>query len=70
MGTIIANPQFTLPEFEELKRLLEHYGGLEYTRNKAQEHVQMAKEALVHFKPSETTAILNDLADFTLQRKA
>jgi octaprenyl-diphosphate synthase len=70
MGAIIANPQFTLTEFEELKGLLEQYGGMEYTRRKAGEHVQMAKEALAHFKPSETTAILNDLADFTLQRRA
>jgi octaprenyl-diphosphate synthase len=70
MGAIIANPQFTLDEFEELKGLLERYGGMEYTRNKAHEHVQIAKEALGHFKPSETTAILNDLADFTLQRRA
>ena len=70
MGAIIANPQFTLAEFEELKGLLEQYGGMAYTRRKARQHVQMAKEALAHFRASETTAILNDLADFTLQRQA
>jgi octaprenyl-diphosphate synthase len=70
MAAIIANPQFTENEFNELKALLEQYGGLAYTREKAQEHVQLAKDALAHFKPSETTDILYDLADFTLQRRA
>ena len=70
MATIIANPLFTIDDFEELKRLLEQYGGLEYTRDKAREHVLIAKEALSKFQPSETTGILYDLADFTLQRRA
>jgi len=70
MAAIIANPEFTLAEFEELKGLLQHYGGLAYTRRKAREHVQIAKDALGHFSSSATTALLNDLADFTLQRRA
>jgi octaprenyl-diphosphate synthase len=70
MATIIGNPLFTIDDFEELKRLLEQYGGLEYTRDKAREHVLIAKEALSKFQPSETTGILYDLADFTLQRRA
>jgi len=70
MATIIRNPSFTIDDFEMLKQLLEQYGGLEYTRDKAREHVQIAKDALSQFQPSETTGILNDLADFTLQRRA
>jgi octaprenyl-diphosphate synthase len=70
MSTIIRNPSFTIDDFEMLKQLLEQYGGLEYTRDKAREHVQIAKDALSQFQPSETTGILNDLADFTLQRRA
>ena len=70
MATIIRNPLFTIDDFEKLKRLLEQYGGLEYTRDKAREHVKIAKEALSQFQPSETTGILHDLADFTLQRRA
>lgn len=70
MAAIIANPEFTEDEFNELKAFLEQYGGLAYTREKAHEHVQLAKDALAHFKPSETTDILYDLADFTLQRRA
>lgn len=70
MATIIRNPSFTVDDFERLKRLLHQYGGLDYTRDKARAHVQMAKDALLQFQPSETTGILNDLADFTLQRRA
>ena len=70
MASIIRNPSFTTEDFEALKALLQHYGGLAYTREKAREHVRLAKEALLQFKPSETTGILHDLADFTLQRRA
>ena len=70
MATIIRNPAFTIDDFEMLKKLLERHGGLAYTRDKARQHVQMAKDALSQFQPSETTGILNDLADFTLQRRA
>jgi len=70
MATIIRNPSFTSDDFEKLKQLLEKYGGLEYTRDKARTHVKMAKEALLQFQPSETTSILNDIADYTLQRRA
>jgi len=70
MASIIRNPSFTTEDFEALKGLLQHYGGLDYTRAKAREHVKLAKEALSKFKPSETTGILHDLADFTLQRRA
>ncbi|MBC2737396.1 MAG: polyprenyl synthetase family protein [Desulfobacteraceae bacterium] len=70
MASIIRNPSFTTEDFEALKALLQHYGGLAYTREKAREHVRLAKEALSKFKPSETTGILHDLADFTLQRRA
>lgn len=70
MATIIRNPSFTIGDFETLKQLLERHGGLAYTRDKARQHVQIAKDALLQFQPSETTGILNDLADFTLQRRA
>jgi len=70
MVAIIENPSFTLEDFETLIKLLHRYDGLAYTRAKAREHVSLAKEALAHFEPSDTTGILNDLADFTLQRRA
>ena len=70
MAAIIQNPTFTPEDFEALKAMLDRHGGLAYTREKAREHVQTAKQALGFFTPSPTTGILDDLADFTLQRRA
>ena len=70
MTAIIQNPSFSPQDFEALKRLLQRYGGLAYTQDKAREHIKLAKEALQLFDPSETNEILHDLADFTLQRQA
>ncbi len=70
MAAIIQNPDFTAEDFEALKAMLDRHGGLAYTRAKARAHVRTAKEALAFFTPSPTTEILNDLADFTLQRRA
>lgn len=70
MAAIIRNPAFTTEDFEAFKRLLERYGALDYTREKALEHVRLAKEALALFESSRTTEILRDIADFTLQRRA
>lgn len=70
MAAIIRNPAFTTRDFEAFKRLLERYGALVYTREKALEHVRLAKEALALFESSRTTEILHDIADYTLQRRA
>lgn len=70
MAAIIRNPAFTTEDFEAFKRLLERYGALVYTREKALEHVRLAKEALALFESSRTTEILHDIADYTLQRRA
>lgn len=70
MAAIIRNPAFTTEDFEAFKRLLERYGALVYTREKALEHVRLAKEALALFESSRTAEILHDIADFTLQRRA
>ena len=70
MTAIIQNPSFSPQDFEALKRMLQRYGGLAYTQDKAREHIKLAKEALQLFDPSETNEILHDLADFTLQRQA
>jgi octaprenyl-diphosphate synthase len=63
-----CNPKFSLERFRGLEDRSEPYGGLAYTRQVREQHV--AKEALSQFQSSETTSILNDLADFTLQRRA
>ncbi|MBL0716092.1 MAG: polyprenyl synthetase family protein [Desulfosarcina sp.] len=70
MQAIIANPDFSIQDFEFLKTLLNHHGGLAYTHKCAQQHVHKAKSALDVFEPSATIDILRDIADYTLNRKA
>ncbi|MDJ0990522.1 MAG: polyprenyl synthetase family protein [Desulfobacterales bacterium] len=70
MEAIILNPDFSLEDFETLKTDLNHHGGLAYTRKCAEEHVRRAKAALEVFASTPATAILRDIADYTLSRKA
>jgi octaprenyl-diphosphate synthase len=70
MQAIIVNPEFSRDDFEILKTDLNHHGGLAYARRCAEEHVNRAKTALDVFAPSQATAILRDIADYTLTRKA
>ena len=70
MQAIIVNPEFSRDDFETLKTDLNHHGGLAYARRCAEEHVNRAKTALDVFAPSQATALLRDIADYTLTRKA
>ncbi len=69
MKAIIQNTDFSLQDFEDLKGLLETYGGITYTQALAADHVARAKEALTIFSPSETRDLLSLLAEYTLARK-
>ncbi|MCF8067656.1 MAG: polyprenyl synthetase family protein [Desulfobacterales bacterium] len=50
-------------------KLLQKYGGLNYTEQIAAEHVEKAKRALDLFQPSKSKDILSDIADYALSRK-
>lgn len=67
---IIQDPEFTDIQFMTLIDHLNTYGGLDYTREKAQNHTAKAKLALNHFKDSETRQLLTYIADYALSRKA
>ena len=69
MQKIIKNETFSKSDFAYLTTLLEKYGGLDYTKEKAAYNINKAKEALSVFKPSETRQILELLADYALVRK-
>ena len=56
-------------EFEKVIDLLHKYGGIEYTRKKATEHIQLAKEAISIFDPSQAKDVLLDIADYALVRR-
>ncbi|MDY6824746.1 MAG: polyprenyl synthetase family protein [Thermodesulfobacteriota bacterium] len=66
---IAAKPDFTSREFDDLKGLLEKYGSIVYTEQCAADHVQKAGEALSAFPASETRALLEMLATYSMSRK-
>lgn len=69
MKKIIESDTFSEEAFGYLTKLLEKYGGLSYTREKAVDNINRAKKALSVFEPSETRQVLELLADYALVRK-
>jgi len=69
MEKIIAEKDFSPYDFEYLIRMLNTYGGIAYTIEKAENHVAEAQKQLEIFPDSETRDILIDIADYSLQRK-
>lgn len=72
MKNIITNKTFTIHEFEKLKSLLQTYGGIQYTKDMANQHVETAKKALSVFStmPLKEKDILYMLADYALSRSS
>ncbi len=68
MVDIVRRQDFSQDEFLGLVRLLEHYGGIAYTREQAARHITEAKTLLASFAPSETRQTLFDIADYALVR--
>jgi octaprenyl-diphosphate synthase len=66
---MISRQDFSDQDFQDFVDLLERYDGIAYTRRRAADHVQQAKEAIMTFEPSETREILLDVADYALVRK-
>lgn len=69
MVEIVRNRDFAPEEFKWLIGRLEKYGGIEYTRKRAWEHIEAAKQALVHFEESADRQLLVDIADYALLRQ-
>ncbi len=60
------------PDQEELKpvfELVQKYGGLEYTRERAESYKNRAVKALEIFPPGRDRRILEDLAEFVIARR-
>ena len=70
MLAVLKNPDFSTEEFEGLVDCLEKYGGIAYTREQAAAHIQAAKAVLKRFDDHPTRALLMDIADYALVRKA
>ncbi|MBU2622897.1 MAG: polyprenyl synthetase family protein [Proteobacteria bacterium] len=70
MKAIIQNKNFLVRDFKLLIKLLEKYGGIAYTKDRAKWHIEKAKKTLRIFKPSKTKKVLEYIADYALLRKA
>ncbi len=70
MRSIIENRDFSNDAFNQLRCLMEKYGGGDYTRRKAAEHIASAKNALAVFNPCESKTVLLQVAEFVLSRKS
>jgi len=69
MKAIIRNEQFSAEEFRILVDMLNQYDGIQYTRKLAVEKIDAAKAALSVFQPTEIRNLLNDIADYALERE-
>ncbi len=68
MENIISNPIFDSAQFEQLKEKLVQYKGIEYTQERARDHVKKAKACLEGFKSCESSQLLSLIADYSLER--
>ena len=68
MKKIVADPDFTDADFQELVSCLDRFGGLEYTRKLAADHLETAKAALDIFDDGETKTTMLMLTDYVLKR--
>ena len=55
-------------DFETVLGLIKKYGGIAYTRERAQEHIELAKKSLNTFSASKPRGLLEQLADYVLVR--
>ena len=69
METVILEPEFDPDKFERLKQLLFTYKGIEYTQQKAHDHVAEAKACLEMFEPGSSKTLLSLMADYSIERK-
>jgi len=69
METIIRDMDITESDFETVLRLIKKYGGIAYTRDRAQEHIEQAKKCLDIFSASKPRTLLKQLANYVLVRR-
>jgi octaprenyl-diphosphate synthase len=66
---IIQDPDIKEEDFEAVLELIKKYDGVEYTRERAQEHIEKAKACLEIFSASNARRLLEQLAEYVLARK-
>ncbi|MBW2175109.1 MAG: polyprenyl synthetase family protein, partial [Deltaproteobacteria bacterium] len=66
---IIQDPDIKEEDFEAVLELIKKYDGVEYTRERAREHIEKAKACLKIFSASNSRTLLEQLADYVLARQ-
>jgi octaprenyl-diphosphate synthase len=69
LEVIIRDTDITEADFEVVLELIKKYGGIAYTRKRAQERIEQAKTSLNIFSASKPRTLLENLADYVLVRK-
>ncbi len=69
MHAMIVDPVFDQGRFEELKEKLLTLGGIAYTQERVNNHVEKAKTALGIFEDSDSKDLLYLIADYSIERK-
>ena len=69
LAAMIRNPDLSEDDFVTFIKMLKKWGGLQYTLDKALQHVQEAKKALTIFDASPTKNTLVNIADYAMERK-
>jgi octaprenyl-diphosphate synthase len=70
MENLIRHMNFSDEDFKRLVNLLYDYGGIDYCRHIARQHIEKAKNIMATFNTSETRETLIMIADYTLNRQA
>ena len=68
MVTIISDNNFSADDFQKLVSLLQHCGGIDYTHQQAEKHINRARAAIDMFPSSEAKEILMNIAAYALLR--
>jgi octaprenyl-diphosphate synthase len=69
MENTITSTRFSSNQFEQLKEKLYAYKGIEYTEQKARDHVKKAKSYLKIFPDCQSKELLCQIADYSIERK-
>jgi len=69
MEHLTETEDFDPKMFDKLKEKLYEYGGIAYTRKKAQDHVRKAKSCIEAFADTDSGLLLGMIADYSIERK-
>jgi octaprenyl-diphosphate synthase len=68
VSRIVESEELTAEDLDYVCNLIDRHGGIEYTRKRAAERIQLAKQQLHLFPECEARQALFDLADYVVSR--